>query len=126
MLVDTDILIWYMRGNIRAKEALDELGSFSISAVVYMEIVQGIRDKKELKELKLFMKNRVVKCIPLDTEITSRAIFFMEKYSLSDGLRLADALIASTVDILGETLFTANISHYRKILRLQLKKFPSA
>jgi len=31
MLVDTDVLVWYMRGNENAKQAIGNLASFSIS-----------------------------------------------------------------------------------------------
>jgi predicted nucleic acid-binding protein len=123
MIIDTDVLIWFMRGNEKAKRTIDNMESFSISSVVYIEILQGIRNKNELKELKLFVRKRDILIIPLDPDITSRAIFFMERYSLSHGLRMADALIASTTDILGETLFTSNTLHYRMIPNLSLKKF---
>ena len=45
MLVDTDVLIWYMKGNQKAKNALDTLESLVLSAVNYMELMQGIQTK---------------------------------------------------------------------------------
>jgi predicted nucleic acid-binding protein len=123
MIIDTDVIIWFMRGNAKAKKAIDNIESVSISSVVYMEILQGIRNNNELKELKYFLRKRNILILPLDPDITSRAIFFMERYSLSHGLRMADALIASTTDVLGETLFTSNSSHYRMIPNLSLKVF---
>ena len=48
MLVDTDVLIWYLRGNERAREAIESLPSFSVSVVTYMELVQGMRNQQEL------------------------------------------------------------------------------
>jgi hypothetical protein len=47
----------------------------------------------------------------------------MEKFTLSHGLRMGDALIAATVDIRGDTLLTANAAHYRMIPRLALQVF---
>jgi predicted nucleic acid-binding protein len=55
MIIDTDILIWYMRGNQKAGEALSKLDNFSISDVVYMEILQGIRNKTELQLFKQYI-----------------------------------------------------------------------
>ena len=123
MMVDTDVLIWYMRGNEKAKGVIDKLGSFSISAVTYMEIVQGIRNAEELKILKRFMLQRRVPCLPLDPSTTDRAIYLVERYALSHGLRFADALIAATVDIRGETLLTANVAHYKMIPGMTLEPF---
>ena len=48
MLIDTDVLVWYMRGNERAKRVIKNSDGFSISVVTYMELVQGLRNKEEL------------------------------------------------------------------------------
>ncbi|MEL6761822.1 MAG: PIN domain-containing protein, partial [Myxococcota bacterium] len=48
MLVDTDVLIWYMRGNPKAARALESLPDRALSAVTYMELVEGLRNKAEL------------------------------------------------------------------------------
>ncbi len=37
MIVDSDVLIWYMRGHAHARKVVDGLGAFRISAVTYME-----------------------------------------------------------------------------------------
>ena len=48
MLVDTDVLIWHLRGYAQATRRLDQLGSFTLSAVSYLEVLQGMRNKAEL------------------------------------------------------------------------------
>lgn len=35
MLVDTDVLIWYMRGNLKARKIIERLDGFMVSAVTY-------------------------------------------------------------------------------------------
>ena len=40
MLIDTDVLIWNLRGNTKAAERLDHAGGFVLSAVSYMELIQ--------------------------------------------------------------------------------------
>jgi len=70
VIVDTDVLIWYMRGNLKAQRAIDKLDAFSISAVTYMEILQGLRNKSELRSLRKFMTTRHIGFIPLDVDIT--------------------------------------------------------
>ncbi|HBL86991.1 MAG TPA: VapC toxin family PIN domain ribonuclease, partial [Alcanivorax sp.] len=42
MLVDTDVLIWNLRGDPAAAEALDSAPGFCLSAVTYMELLQGL------------------------------------------------------------------------------------
>jgi predicted nucleic acid-binding protein len=123
MIVDTDVLVWYMRGHAHAQRVIEGLDAFSISAVTYMEILQGIRNSAELRALKQFMVNRRIACVPIDQATTDRAIYLMEKFVLSHGLQLGDALIAAAVDIRGDTLLTANASHYRMIQGLSLQIF---
>lgn len=47
MLVDTDVLIWHLRGYPQATRRLDLLPSLTISVVSYLEVLQGMRDKAE-------------------------------------------------------------------------------
>jgi len=123
MLVDTDILIWYLRGQKKAVDLIDNLSSFSISAVTHMEIVQGMRDKAELRAWKAFLRTRGISVLTIDQDVTARAMYWMEEYSLSHGLRLPDALIAATADVYGLELFTANVSDYKYLQGLALKAF---
>lgn len=48
MLVDTDVLIWYLKGNPNARNEIEALPEFYISVVSYIELVQGMRNKHEL------------------------------------------------------------------------------
>lgn len=123
MLVDTDILIWYLRGNNRSKAVLDNLREFSISCVTYMEIVQGLRNKEELRSWKSFLRDRGVRHILIDQDIAAKAIFWMEEFSLSHKLRMADALIGATADAHGVDLLTGNHDDYKFLPGLVLKKF---
>ncbi len=123
LLVDTDVLIWYMRGNHRAKAALDRLEKFTISVVTYMELIQGMRNKAELNSLHEFIALRGVKILHIDVETSEKAVFYMEQYWLSAGLRLADALIGATVIRHHLSLLTGNTRHYKMLKGLSLKRF---
>ncbi len=46
MLIDTDVLIWYLKGNENAYQTIENSSSFFISVVTYIELVQGMRNKK--------------------------------------------------------------------------------
>ena len=52
MIIDTDVLVWYMRGNESAYQVVENSSNFFISVVTYMELVQGMRNKNELNNLR--------------------------------------------------------------------------
>ena len=122
MLIDTDIIIWYMRGNSKARALLNKQG-FKISVVTYMELVQGMRNKQELALLRKALKAWEAKIIYISEEISSKAMFYVEQHYLSHSVQLADALIGATAVSHGVTLLTGNEKHYKCIRELELGKF---
>ncbi len=96
MLVDTDVLVWYMCGNEKAKRVIENLKSFSISVVTYIELVQGLRNKKELNVLRSSLKGWNAEIIYINEEISIKAMFLVEQYYLSHSIQLADALVGAT------------------------------
>ena len=75
MLVDTDVLIWNLRGNARAADRLDAMPGFLVSAVTYMELVQGVRDKSELRALRQALSFWSARVVQVDEAISARACF---------------------------------------------------
>lgn len=122
-LVDTDVLIWYLRGNQHAYDLIHGLDHFCISSVTYMELVQGMRNKNELKTLQNTLKNWGTKTLYISEEISARALFYVEEYFLSHSMQLADALIGATATQHGLTLITANEKHYSVIKGLDITIF---
>ncbi len=123
MIIDTDILVWYMRGNRKAYKIVENMNEFSMSVVTYIELVQGMRNKKELLELRKAIKNWNCKIIHIDESISMKAMFYIERYYLSHSLQLADALIAATAIVNGLQLITGNDRHYGIIKELEIKRF---
>jgi predicted nucleic acid-binding protein len=123
MLIDTDVLIWVLRGNERAAAAVDNCPSPAISVVTYMELIQGARDKNEMKVIKRFLADTGLRTLPLTENIGHRASIYMEEYVLSDGLSMADALVAATAIEASEPLLSGNDKHYRVIRELELHAF---
>ena len=123
MIIDTDVIIWYLRGNEKAKELIYKNIPFKISVITYMEIVQGMKDKKELLVFQKHIRKWDVEIIQIDTEISSRAMFFVEDYFLSHSMELSDAIIAATGIQTKDVIMTANDKHYKFIPNIQLEKF---
>lgn len=123
MLIDTDVLIWYLRGNKKAARQIEKHTPIQLSAVTYMELVPGMRNKQELQALRRTVKEYRWKVIPLNEDITHRAMIYIEDHFLGHSLRMADALIAATAVEYGLEVLTANDKHYRAVNELTIKIF---
>ena len=123
MLVDTDILIWYLRGHIPAATFLRTHQPVTISVVTYMELIQGVRNKEELQALRKTIQRWKWQVLPLHEAISNRAALYVEEYCLSHGMRLADALTAATAIEHGLPLASGNVKHYRMLNDLTLVEF---
>ena len=123
MLIDTDVLIWFLRGRSSAREALARCRPVELSAVTYMELVQGVRDRNELRMLRRTIRLNEWRILPLTEDISHRAVMYVEGYVLSDGLRVADALIAASAVQSGAALMTANSRHYKCIPDIELEPY---
>ncbi len=123
MIFDTDVLIWALRGNSKATKAIDDCEKRFISAVTYMELIQGARNKNEQKIIKDFLSILGFRTLPINENISLRATVFMEEYCLKSGIGLADALIFATACEHAMTLCSANKKHYKEIASLTAKEF---
>ena len=123
MIIDTDVLIWYLRGNEKAKRVVESAIPFKMSAVTYMELIQGMKNKDEYRIFQKQMQHWETDIVQIDREISSRAIFYIQEYSPSHSMMLGDALIAATIAQLGETIATANDTHYKYIPNIEIKRF---
>lgn len=123
VLIDTDVLIWYMRGNEKASETIENLNSFSISVVTYMELVQGMKNKKELNSLRQALQGWNAQIVYISEEISAKAMFLVEQHFLSHSIEIADALIGASAIAHGLPLLTGNDKHYKVMGDIELKKF---
>jgi predicted nucleic acid-binding protein len=125
MLIDTDVLIWYMKGNENAYKAIENSKSFFISVVTYMELVQGMRNKTELNNLRKALLIWNSKILYISEDISVKAMFIIEQHYLSHSIQLADALIGATAISHGLPMLTGNDKHYNILKDLEIKKFRS-
>ncbi len=123
MLIDTDVLIWYLRGNDKAYKAIESSGNFYISVVTYMELVQGMRNKKELNNLRKALHIWNAQILYISEEISAKAMFYVEQHFLGNAMQLADALIGATAIVYGNPVLTGNDKHYKVLKDLEIKRF---
>jgi len=88
-----------------------------------MELLQGARDKADLRIIKRFMAELSFDVLPLSENVGHRALVYVEEYGLSSGLRAADAIIAATAVENAMPLMTANVKHFRTVKDLELVVF---
>ena len=112
-LLDTDVLIWHLRGHESTEKLLKELESeqpLGCSALSVFEVWAGVRTKDE-EATHQFLS--VLYKIPADGAIAFKAAEYWREFRRR-GITLgqADALIAATAYILDLVLITYNRDHY--------------
>lgn len=110
LLLDTDVLIDFLRGHEQAAKYIESLSAFSISVISVAELYAGVKGKNEELALNQFMQ--VLEIIPLDAETAQLGGRYRQAYGKSHGTGLADALIAATSTLHCAKLVTQNIKHY--------------
>jgi len=125
VIVDTDVLVWYFRGDDAARRFLARIPfpDRAVSALTVMELLQGCRDQREARDMAAFVSENLAVVIHPDEAISRRAIRLLELHALRAGLRVVDALIAATALEARVALATANVRHYRVIAGLSVVRF---
>ena len=123
ILIDTDVIIWHMRGNENARAAIYHIENPVISIITQMELVQGLRNKQEQVILHRFLEQLGFEVLPVSDIISHRALFLMEEWRLSHQMLMADAMISATAIEHGLPLLSGNEKHYRFLKMLTLEGF---
>ena len=121
-LIDSDVIIWNWRSQ-KAAATLLASEPFAISAVTYMELVQGMRNARELKNLRADLALWQVTILPITTAISERAVRLVEEHFLAHHLQLADALIAATAIEHKLAIVTSNTKHFQSVKTLRIEAF---
>jgi predicted nucleic acid-binding protein len=111
-LLDTNIIIDLLNQQNTAINwsASVHLQEFAITPVVWMETVEGARDRIERAQIIRFLRQfRIEHPTPGDNDW---AMLQFGRFYLSHGVEMADVMIASVAVRLSVTLFTLNIRHY--------------
>ena len=111
LLIDTDVIIDYLRDRPEAVSYLENLTDFLlISAVTVAELYAGVRDGAERTALDSFIQ--AFEIVAVDEEIALKGGLYRRDYSKSHNTGLADALIAATAETRNVELVTLNKKHF--------------
>lgn len=118
VLCDTCILIDFVNGRSQQITQIAKDIKLFINPVIEFELLQGARNKLELQKL----ESQLTMFYNLDMppEIFQVARQLIKCYTLSHGLRLADALIVATALVYELDLLTDNVKDFRFIPELEL------
>ena len=112
-VVDSSIIIDYLRGRSEATRFLDTLrsaGDLGTHVVVVAEVLGGARDGREQNAIeRLFLEFRVLTVDGLDS---TRSLELFRRYRLSHGVGWLDCLIAATCLRRGLPIATLNDRHF--------------
>ncbi len=118
-LIDTNLFIDVLKGKRQAILQLQALQSTSVvSFVTVGELMQGSRNKNELKEI-----NKLMELFEVDyagPEVIIDALALLQHYQPKIGLQLLDSIIASTAKNKEYTLVTTDKKHFAKIREISL------
>lgn len=118
ILVDTDVLIDFLRGNDKAISFIDEFSPHIIlSPIVVAELYAGVKGTDELSVLDSFIS--LFRIVPIDFGIAKSGGLYKRDFGQSHGVGLADAILAATADKENAELKTLNAKHYPMISGLK-------
>lgn len=118
ILVDTDVLIDFLRGNDKAITFIDEFSPHIIlSSIVVAELYAGVKGANELSVLDNFVS--LFRVVPIDSEIAKVGGLYKRDFGKSHGVGLADAILAATASKENAELKTLNVKHYPMIKGLR-------
>lgn len=115
MLFDTDVLIWAQRGRVSAASLIQGNDERLISVQTAMELLQGARDRHDLRIIKRFLSELGFVVLPMTADIGHRALVYVESFALSHAMRAGDALVAATAVEHGLILATAHVRHFQGV-----------
>jgi predicted nucleic acid-binding protein len=117
LLVDSDVLIDYLRGLPKAVAWLEgRQEALLVSAVTVGELYAGVRDGKERAALDAFVS--AFEVVPLDQAIAEKGGLMRRDYGQRHGTGLADAFIAATAELQDATIVTLNRKHFQMLNRI--------
>jgi len=111
VLVDTDVMVDFLRGHPNAVALIQaQSARIILSSIVAAELYAGVRSAEELNTLDSLIY--LFRVVPVSPELARAAGLHKKDYAKSHGVGLADAIIAATVESENADLKTLNTKHY--------------
>ena len=111
ILVDTDVLVDYLRGDDRAVAFVKKRAErIVLSSGVVAELYAGVKGEDELAALDEFVA--LFRVVPVTVEIARAGGLLKLDFGKSHGVGMADAILAATAQAEGADLATLNVKHY--------------
>ena len=121
ILVDTDVLIDFLRGREQAVSFVNvESDRIILSSIVVAELYAGARGGKgdtEQSTLERFLS--MFRIVHVTSEIARLGGLYKRDYGRSHGIGLADAIVAATATLENAELKTLNVKHYPMLSPIQ-------
>lgn len=112
-LIDSDIIIWFLRGKreiVKLVEELQRSGIPACSPISIIEVQLGVREKEQ-KITSDFLNSLEV--YPIEGEIANHTGNLIREYKKKGiSVKLTDAVVVTTCLLNNLTLVTYNIKHY--------------
>ncbi len=111
-LLDSNIVIEFLKGNSKIRDTLLKLiskGVLAVSPVVLAEVYTGIRKGEEETTRDVF---EIMECLDINEEIGINAGKYLKQFRKTHGMESGDALIAATAAYYKAELLTLNKKYY--------------
>jgi predicted nucleic acid-binding protein len=121
-LLDTSILVDLIRGHSHVRNWIDQLdeGDRAISVVTEAELLAGCENARAQRIVERELESFTV--VPITESISDVAIRWLRQHRLSSGTGYPDCLIGATALMLGATLCTVNVKHFRVFEGLRVER----
>ncbi len=122
LLCDTCVIIDFMNGRSQVlSELINNETTLFINSIIEMELLQGARDKKELRIIE--NKLHSFRLLNMQQDIFDLATQNIRSYRLSHNLALPDAIIGATATFYQIPLFTYNRKDFKFLPDVQLTEY---
>lgn len=118
-LLDTDVLIDYLRKHSKASALFDKLpDDCAVCAISVAELHAGVREGAERDALNILLSSFTL--IDVNADIATQGGLLRRDWGKSHGVGLNDALIAATALVCGRLLLSLNGKHFPMLGKGQL------
>ena len=119
ILVDTDLIIDYLRGDEKSISFIEN-NEISITYLTKLELFAGCSNKSEIKILD---ENIDFDILSINDKILEKSLKIYKNHHLKDGIGIIDSIISATAIENNIDFCSKNFKHYKNIEKLKLIKY---